>query len=182
MKTTNKITIVSLAGALALIGTAFAAWQFNASATETKASNVEVTAKTSTGTIADVASFYLTLDQSGAFWTSKSYDGSESAILDADKVTSFPFVYTGSDSSSDVSDVELTVTFTVDEGIETYVTFTGGELVSVTESGNQKSGTYTLPTLSYTASKPTTSAAYSAMKTALEGKKVTFTLTAEVSE
>ena len=182
MKTSNKITIVSLAGAFALIGTAFAAWQFNSSVTKASASNVEITKKTSTGSIADVATFYLTLDQSGVFWTNKSFDDSNEAITNADKVTEFAFVYTGSDTANDVSDVELSVSFDVDAGIETYVSFTGGELSGLTSSSNQKSATYVLPTLAYTASKPTTSAAYDVMKEALAGKKVTFTLTATVND
>ena len=182
MKISNKITIVSMAGALALIGTAFAAWQFNASVSEANASNVDVTKKTSSGTIADVATFYLTLDQSGAYWTNKSFDNSEGSILDADKVASFAFIYTGSSASKDVTDVTLSVNFEADDNITHYVSFTGGELVNIVESENVKSATYNLPALSYTAYKPSTSAAYDEMKTALEGKKVTFTLTATVGE
>ncbi|MCR4879923.1 MAG: hypothetical protein K5906_03085 [Bacilli bacterium] len=181
MKTTNKITMVSLGGALALVGTAFAAWQFNASVNKVSASNVEITKNTSTGTIDDVATFYLTLDQSGAYWTNRSFDASEETITEADKITNFAFVYTGSDTSSDVSDVTLTVTYVVDAGIEEYVNVSEGELVNVTANNNKKSGTYNLPTLSYTANKPTTSASYEVMKEALAGKKVTFTLNAEVN-
>ena len=182
MKTSNKITIISLAGALVLVGTGFAAWQFNSSATETKASNVEITKKTSTGSIAEVATFYLTLDQKGAFWTNKSFDNSDESITSEDQISSFSFVYTGSNESKDVSDVELSVSYSVDSGIETYVSFTGGELVNVTSSNNVKSATYNLPTLAYTASKPTTTSAYDTMKGNLTGKKVTFTLTATVNE
>ena len=182
MKTTNKITLVSLGGGIALIGAAFAAWQFNASVTKSFDSNVEITKKTTQGSIADVSTIYLTLDQSGAYWTNVSYDNSEETVLPETVVTSFNFVYTGSVESKDVSDVTLDVTFSADSEIETYVTFTGGELVNVTENENVKSGTYNLPTLSYTANKPTTSADYDLMKAALEGKKVSFTLTATVSE
>ena len=181
MKTTNKITLVSIAGALALVGVAFAAWQFNASASKASAGNVEITKKTSVGSIADVTTFYLTLDQSGAYWTNKSFDDSEDAITNEDKVSTFEFVYTGSASANDVSDVTLEVSYVVDSGIATYVNVTGGELGVATESANVKSATYTLPTLSYTSAKPSTSAEFDAMKAALEGKKVTFTLTATVA-
>jgi len=182
MKISNKITIVSMAGALALIGTAFAAWQFNASVSEANATNVDITKKTSSGSIADVATFYLTLDQSGVYWTNKSFDNSEASILDEDKVSTFAFVYTGSSSSKDVTDVILSVSYVADDNIAHYVSFTGGELVNIVENENVKSATYNLPSLAYTSYKPSTSAAYDEMKTALEGKKVTFTLTASVSE
>ena len=182
MKTANKITLVSLGGAFALIGTAFAAWQFNSSVVKAAESNVEITKKAATGTIDDVTTFYLTLDQSGAYWTNKNFDNSDASITNEDKVTSFEFVYTGSDTSNDVSDVTLSVTYDVDSDIETYVSFTGGELTDLTSTNNKKSATYVLPTLSYTASKPTTSKDYDVMKGLLAGKKVTFTLTATVNE
>ena len=180
MKTTSKITLVSIAGGLALVGTAFAAWEFNASVNKTTASNVEITKQTNVGTISDVATFYLTLDQKGAFWTSVSYDNSEATVTDNTIVTSFAVTYTGSAESKDVSDVTLSVSYEVDSEIETYVTFTGGELVNVTSNNNVKSATYNLPSLTYTSAKPTTSAQYTSMKEAISGKKVTFTLTATV--
>ena len=182
MKTQNKITLVSIGGGLALVGAAFAAWQFNASVSKANDSNVEITKKTDAGSIADVETLYLTLDQSGAFWTKVSYNNSEVAIASENIVTSFNFVYTGSAEANDVSDVTLTVNYSVDDGIEDYVTFTGGSLGAATELNNVKSAVYTLPTLSYTANKPSTSAEYDAMKVALNGKKVTFTLTATVAE
>ena len=181
MKTTNKITLVSLIGGVALIGSAFAAWQFNASTSTSAISNVEITKETSVGHLADVATFYLTLDQKGAYWTNVSYDNSEANIENNTIVTSFAVTYNGSEESNDVSDVTLEVTYTVDSEIEEYVTFTGGELVNVTSNNNVKSATYNLPTLAYTASKPTTSAEYAAMKTALAGKKVSFTISATVA-
>ena len=181
MKTTNKITLVSLAGALSLVGTAFAAWQFNNNVEKVNASNVEITKKTATGSINDVQRFYLTLDQSGAYWTNKDFNNSEDAILDEDKVTSFDVIYTGSSSANDVSDVTLDVTYTVDDAILDYVNVTAGSLAAATSLNNVKSSVYTLPTLTYTANKPTTSASYDVMKSALEGAKVTFTITATVA-
>ena len=181
MKTTNKITLLSLAGGLTLVGTAFAAWQFNANVAEATNSNVEITKATSTGSIADVATFYLTLDQKGAYWTNKSFVNSDAEVTDADVVESFEFTYTGSANSNDVSDVTLAVTYDVDDAIANYVTIDGGSLSDATVLNNVKSTTYTLPTLTYTASKPTTSAAYNAMVEALEGKTVTFTLAATVA-
>ena len=181
MKTSNKITLLSLAGGLTLVGTAFAAWQFNANVASAVDSNVEITRATNEGTIADVATFYLTLDQKGPYWTNKSFDDSAVEITDADVVESFEFTYTGSAKSNDVSDVTLNVTCECDDAILNYVSFTGGELGLATVNDNVKSATYTLPTLAYTANKPTTIAAYTAMQEALEGKKVTFTLVATIA-
>ena len=181
MKTTNKITLLSLAGGLSLVGTAFAAWQFNANVASATNSNVEVTKVSNVGTISDVTTFYLTLDQKGPYWTNKSFDNSDVTINAEDVVESFVFTYTGSNQSNDVSDVTLSVSFTADDAILDYVSFTGGELGEATSVNNVKSATYTLPTLSYTANKPTTLAAYNAMKEALENKVVTFSLTATVA-
>ena len=181
MKTTNKITLVSLAGGIALIGSAFAAWQFNSSTSVEATSNVEITKETTSGVLSDISTIYLTLDQKGAFWTSVSYNDSEEEIANNTIVTSFNVTYTGSSESNDVSDVTLAVTYTVDAGIENYVTLTGGELVNVASNDNVKTATYNLPALSYTANKPTTSGEYHAMKEALEGKKVSFTVTATVA-
>ena len=181
MKTTNKITLLSLAGGLTLVGTAFAAWQFNANVAEAQNSNVEITKVTNTGSIADVATFYLTLDQKGAYWTNKSFVDSDDEITDADIVESFEFTYTGSANSNDVSDVTLSVSYEVDSAISEYVTVSGGELGEATVLNNVKSATYTLPSLAYTANKPTTLANYNAMKDALEGKTITFSLVATVA-
>lgn len=181
MKTTNKITVLSLAGGLTLVGTAFAAWQFNANVAKAQDSNVEITKVTSTGSIADVATFYLTLDQKGAYWTNKSFVDSNDEITNADVVSSFEFTYTGSSSSNDVTDVTLSVSYDVDDAIANYVTVGGGSLSDATVLENIKSATYTLPSLTYTANKPTTSAAYNAMKEALEGKTITFSLVATVA-
>ena len=181
MKTTNKITLLSLAGGLTLVGTAFAAWQFNANVAEATNSNVEITKVSTAGSIADVTTFYLTLDQKGAYWTNKSFVDSNEEVTDADVIESFAFTYTGSASSNDVSDVTLSVNYDVDDAIATYVTVDGGSLSDATVVNNVKSATYTLPSLTYTASKPTTSAAYNVMKEALEGKTITFTLTATVA-
>lgn len=182
MKTSNKITLLSLAGGLTLVGTAFAAWQFNANVASAVNSNVAITKASSEGTIADVATFYLTLDQKGPYWTNKSFDNSEEEITINDVVNTFDFTYTGSSKSNDASDVTLSVTYTCDDAILNYVSFTGGELSDATVNDNVKSATYILPTLAYTANKPTTKANYEAMKEALEGKKVTFSLVATITE
>lgn len=181
MKTTNKITLLSLAGGLTLVGTAFAAWQFNANVAEAQNSNVEITKNTTAGSIADVATFYLTLDQKGAYWTNKSFVDSDEEITDADIVESFAFTYTGSANSNDASDVTLSVNYEVDSAISNYVTVSGGSLSEATVLNNVKSATYTLPTLAYTVNKPTTLANYNAMKEALEGKTITFNLVATVA-
>lgn len=183
MKISSKITIIGGIGALALIGTGFAAWQFNESITETKDSNVIITPEVKDGSlvISDHPTFYLTLDQDGAFWTTVDYSAKEEAVADADKITTFELKYTGSAKAQDVSDVTLEVTFTKDSAIDTYVTLGAGSLGSASATGNVKTATYTLPTLTYTSSKPTTEAAYKTMKTALASAKVTFTLKATVA-
>ena len=181
MKTSNKISIIATVGALALVGTAFAAWQFNKSAEKASTSNVTITKDASIGEITlDPETFYLTLDQDTLGWTLSDHTNKEEAVedvFDTVKVT-----YTGSAKSNDVSDVTLDVTFTVDSAISTYVSVTGGSLGTPTASGNKKEANYTLPTLAWVeGKKPTTQAKFDAMTDALAGAKVTFTFTATVA-
>ena len=179
MKTASKISLIATLSTLALAGTAFAAWEFNQSVTITAESNVAITKDVSAGTLEiDPATFYLTLDQANPLWTESGHNNLDDAINDT--ITEFTVTYTGSAQSSDVSDVTLTVSCNVDSAIATYVTVSGGSLGTPTDNGNVKEAVYTLPTLAYTASKPTTKAQYDAMKTALAGAKITFTISATV--
>jgi hypothetical protein len=165
-------------GALALVGTAFAAWQFNASAEKKVNANVAITKDASVGEITlSQETFYLTLDQEFLGWTVSDHTDKEEAVTDG--LTSFTVTYTGSVAAGDVSDVSLTAACDADSAFDAYVSFTGGSLGSATDTANVKVATYTLPTVGWV-NKPTTKAQFDAMKTALAGAKVTFTFTATV--
>lgn len=179
MKTSNKISIIATVGALALVGTAFAAWQFNAAANKNATSNVAITKDSSTGVITlDHETFYLTLDQDVLAWTTGNHDDKDEAINDT--ITKLAVTYTGSAKSKDVSDVTLTASFSADDAFASYVSITGGGLGTETNTENVKKADYTLPTLAWVA-KPTTQATFNTMKTALAGAKVTFTFTAIIA-
>lgn len=179
MKTSNKISIIATVGALALVGTAFAAWQFNKSAEKVSTSNVAITKDASVGEIAlNPETFYLTLDQDVLAWTTGNHNDKDETINDA--ITKLTVTYTGSAKSKDVSDVTLTASFNADDAFASYVSITGGGLGTATGTENVKEADYTLPTLAWVA-KPTTQAQFDAMKSALASAKVTFTFTATVA-
>ena len=180
MKTGSKISIIATLSTLALVGTAFAAWEFNKSAEQAAQSNVAITKDASVGELVlDPETFYLTLDQQVLSFTESDHSNSVAAI--SDQITTIDLEYTGSDKSNDVSDVTLSVTYVVDNAISTYVTVSGGALGAQTNNGNKATATYTLPTLAWTAEKPSTQAEFNAMKTALAGAKISFTFTATVA-
>lgn len=183
MKTGSKISIIATLSTLALVGTAFAAWQFNKSAEANANSNVTITAKTEVGTLeVNPATFYLTLDYGFIGFTSSDYTDSEAAVSDG--LTEVTLKYTGNTQSKDVSDVTIdNPTFVVDPALANYVNITGGSLAAPTTSENVKQAVYTLPSVAWVdGKKPTTKAQYEAMKTALASAKVAFTFTATVAE
>ena len=180
MKTGSKISIIATLSTLALVGTAFAAWQFNKSAEANANSNVTITAKTEVGTLeVNPATFYLTLDYDFIGFTSSDHTNSEAAVSDG--LAEVTLKYTGNTQSKDVSDVTIdNPTFVVDPALANYVSITGGSLAAPTTSENIKQAVYTLPTVAWVA-KPTTKAQYESMKTALASAKVAFTFTATVA-
>ena len=178
MKISSKISAVATMGALALVGTAFAAWQFNKSAVKEVNANVAITKDASVGEITlSQETFYLTLDQEFIGWTVSDHTDDEAAVSDG--LTSLAVTYTGSAAAGDVSDVNLTAGFVADSAFNAYISITGGSLGTPTASANVKEATYTLPTVAWV-SKPSTKAQFDAMKSALAGAKVTFTFTATV--
>ena len=143
-----------------------------------KISVVAITKDASVGEITlSQETFYLTLDQEFLGWTVSDHTNSEEAVTDG--LTSFTVTYTGSEAAGDVSDVSLTAECNADSAFDAYISFTGGALGTPTESANTKVATYTLPTVDWV-DKPTTQAEFDAMKSALEGAKVTFRYTAKV--
>ncbi|MBR0439908.1 MAG: hypothetical protein IJK27_04075 [Bacilli bacterium] len=179
MKISSKISAIATMGALALVGTAFAAWQFNKNAEKVVNANVAITKDASVGEITlSQETFYLTLDQEFLGWTVSDHTNSEEAVTDG--LTSFKVTYTGSEAAGDVSDVTLTAAFAADSAFDAYISVTGGGLGTPTASANVKEATYTLPTIAWV-HKPTTKAQFDAMKSALDGAKVTFTYTATVA-
>ncbi len=179
MKISSKISIVATMGALALVGTAFAAWQFNSNVDKVANANVAITKDASVGEITlSQETFYLTLDQEFLGWTVSDHTNSEEAVTDG--LTLFTVSFTGSEAAADVSDVALTAAFTADSAFDAYISFTGGALGSPIASANVEEAIYTLPTVAWV-NKPTTQAQFDAMKSALAGAKVAFTFTATVA-
>lgn len=83
MKISSKISVVATMGALALVGTAFAAWQFNSNVDKVANANVAITKDASVGEITlSQETFYLTLDQEFLGWTVSDHTNSEEAVTD----------------------------------------------------------------------------------------------------
>lgn len=178
MKTASKISIIATLSTLALVGTAFAAWEFNKAAQETLDSNVAITKDASAGELAlDPEVFYLTLDQDVLAFTASDHTDGEAAVTD--QITTFDVEYTGSAKAKDVSDVTLEVTYDA-TALASYVTVSGGSLGEATANQNVKTATYTLPSLEWV-DKPSTKAEFDAMKTALASAKITFTIKASIA-
>lgn len=179
MKLLNKVTLVSVLGCAAVVGTGFAAWTFNANANAQSQANVLITSTASVGTLAaSKTQLYVVLDQAGAYFSTKN----DEATALANKVTSITLTYTGSEDAADVSDVSIAFSKVVTADLETYVTVGDGALGTPSVTKNVKTVEFTLPTLTYTAEKPTTIVEYNAMKTAVADDTIAFSFTATVAE
>lgn len=178
MKLLNKVTLVSVLGCAAVVGTGFAAWTFNQSATAGSKANVLITSTATEGTLeASATQLYLILDQSEVYFSTSN---DEATALE-NKVTSITLTYTGSEESSDVSDVSFSFTQNVSSSLTTYISVSEGSLSDAVALDNVKTVEFTLPTLTYTDNKPTTIAKYNEMKSAVADATITFSFTATVA-
>ena len=176
MKTSTKVSIISGVALVALVGTGFAAWTFNKTATADKGSNVVITTDTSVGTlVVENVTVNLILDQGSLAWG--TYDSTEDSIT---TVSSLELTYTGSASLNDVTGVTISVAIT--NGASSYVTLDDGSFDSGTCTNNVKVWNYTLPTITWVdGQKPTTQSAFDTMESALASATVTFAFTATVA-
>ncbi len=179
MKTSSKLSIISSVAALAIVGTGFAAWQFSDSASSAADGNVAITDKTEAGTLTvNPASFVLTLDQNFLKWQSAANDAD-----DTSDITTVELTYKGSENNNVKEEIDFSCD--IDNGLAAYVTIGDGSFANdvMEYVGTEIVNTYTLPEISWVdGQKPETQKEYDDMKTALDGKKVTFTFEAAVKE
>jgi hypothetical protein len=175
MKLTNKISLISGLGVLALVGTGFAAWSFsegNTAATDGQANVLTVASTTGKVTI---------LTQTASFTLDELYDSSSSAILSSGKIQGvitwsgeISAKYTG--ATGDGATVSRTWTASIGTGLSTYIQFVG------TGTGTWVDSTaITLPALQFITDKaPQKLTDYNTMSTAIAGAKITFSFSAAI--
>ena len=179
----NKLSIITIASMLALVGTGFAAWTFNNNA----AKDVEVgTYVTSAINAKDVTlsgntTVYLVLDQAKPYWSTAVNTGSKPVELANGKITVTPDYDLQNQNDGASWTYTLTSSIDVDSDIANYVNVTGFDTTNKTGTIHASVGEtiapvdYNLPTLSYTANKPSTYAEYQDMLSDVSGKVITFT-------
>ena len=164
MKLLNRVTLLSVLGISALVGTGYAAWTFSTSA-ENKTANAALLI-TDANTVGEISfktnTAKFTLDQSGITW--------EGEIV-AD--------YSSVGSEVEDPSIEKSWTAAIPAELATYVTFVDA---STTISGTWEDDVaIVLPELVYTENKPTTKSAYDTMVSLISESNITFTFSATIA-
>jgi hypothetical protein len=184
MKLRNKLAIISATSMLAFVGIGYAAWTFNNSVEQEQEVGTYVTSAISANNVAlsGNTTVYLVLDQEKPYWSTAVNNGSKPVELANGKITVTPSYELQNQNDGASWTYTLTSAMDVDSDIATYVNV--GAFDETDKTGtvlangglNQISAVdYDLPTLAYTANKPTTYAGYQSMLSAVDGKVITFT-------
>lgn len=185
MKLRNKLAIITSTAMLAFVGVGFAAWTFNEGAEQRQEAGTYVTSAIN-GTNVELSgntSVFLVLDQAKPYWSVEVNNGSKPVELADGKITVTPKYELTDNNDGAKWTWTVTSNMVVDSAISTYVSVgefkaSGAETGTVTANGGLEQISainYSLPTLSYTASKPTTYSDYTSMLSAVEGKVIEFT-------
>jgi len=176
MKLLNRVTLVSVLGVAAVIGTGYAAWTFSADTSANANANVLITsASEQAGTITFDKTVKLVLDQGWIGWIDEGV-APKDAYTNEDALASIvPTLTPYAGSETLVS--EYTLNCTVNYGDFTnYLNF--GAFATTWVSGSEVA----LPTVSWKdGMKPTTLTEYNAMKSALQNLQIVFTFNADVA-
>ena len=183
MKLRNKLSIITVASMLAFMGAGFAAWTFNNNAEQESEAGAYVTSAINAKdvTLSGNTTVYLVLDQAKPYWSTAVNTGSKPVELANGKITVAPDYDLQNQNDGASWTWTLTSAIDVDADIATYVNFAGFDTVDKTGTIHASVGEaispvdYNLPTLSYTANKPSTYAEYQDMLSDVNGKVITFT-------
>lgn len=178
MKLTNKLAAITAASMLSFAGVGFAAWTFNKDASISSTANIAVLAETELGTLTiTTTNLYIILDQSGIYYATDA--AGENPITQL--VANYTAVADGTYGAN--MDIDFTLTWSIGSVAWTnYVSgLTSVSLGTVTVDNGSNELLFTLPTLTYTANKPSTKSEYDTMKEALNGKSLTITITADAA-
>lgn len=178
MKLRNKIAAITAASMLAFAGAGFAAWTFNKDVSDTSTANVVVTSESEQGTLEiETTSLYIILDQAGIFYAEDN--------AGANPVTELEATYTAVAAGNLGENMDVTFTLEFSGAVAAWSTYVNGlvdpasQTITTVNGANQV--LFTLPTLTYTAAKPSTESEYDAMVTALDGQTLTLTVTADAA-
>jgi hypothetical protein len=176
MKLLNRVTLVSVLGVAAVIGTGYAAWTFSSNTTADANANVLITtASTAAGTISFDKTVKLVLDQNWIGWVDAGAAPKDVYTNEDALASIIPTLAPHASSETAVSEFTLTCSVNYDV-FANYLNF--GAFASTWESGSA----VVLPTVSWKdGMKPTTLTEYNTMKTALQGKTIVFTFNANVA-
>lgn len=183
MKLRNKLSIITVASMLAFMGAGFAAWTFNNSVAQESESGTYVTSAISAKnvTLSGNTTVYLVLDQAKPYWSTAVNTGSKPVELANGKITVAPDYDLQNQNDGASWTWTLTSVIDIDSDIANYVNVTGFDTTNKTGTIHANVGEtispvdYNLPTLSYTANKPSTYAEYQDMLSDVNGKVITFT-------
>ena len=178
MKLKNKLAAISAATMLAFTGVGYAAWTFNKDTNDTKNATVSVLAESEKGTLAisDTA-LYIILDQAGISYASDA--------AGEHPVTTLTATYTAEANGTLGENMDVDFDLAWGEAVEDWAYYVNGltdvDAGTHTMVNGANAVSITLPTLTYTAHKPSTESEYDAMKTALNGATLTLTVTADAA-
>jgi len=183
MNLRNKLSIITATSMLALAGVGFAAWTFNNNVEQSANAGAYVTSAINAKNVAlsGNTTVYLVLDQAKPYWSTAINTGSKPIELANGKITVAPDYDLQNQNDGASWTYTLTSAIDVDDDIAEYVNVSGFDTVAktgtITAAGDEGIAAvdYALPSLSYTANKPSTYAEYQDMLSDVSGKVVTFT-------
>ena len=183
MKLRNKLSIITVASMLAFMGACFAAWTFNNNVVQESESSAYVTSAINAKDVAlsGDTEVYLVLDQEKPYWSTAINTGSKPIELVNGKITVTPSYDLQNQNDGASWTWTLTSNMSVDADIANYVNITGFDTANKSGTIHASVGEtispvdYSLPSLAYTANKPSTYASYQTMLSDVAGKYITFT-------
>ena len=178
MKLRNKIAAITAAAMLAFTGVGFAAWTFNKDVNATKQATIQVLSESEEGVLTlDATSLYIILDQAGISYASDA--------AGANPVTQLTGNYEVVAAGNLGENMDVTFDLAFSGAVTEWSTYVTGlndvSLGTITTVHGDNEIAFDLPELTYTSAKPSTESEYDAMKTALDGKTITLTVTANAA-
>ena len=183
MNLRTKLSLITATAMLALTGVGFAAWTFNNNVAQSQNAGAYVTSAINAKDVvlSGNTTVYLVFDQEKPYWSTAVDNGSKPVELTNGKITVTPDYDLTNQNDGASWTYTVTSAIDVDSAIASYVNITGFDTTDKTGTIHASVGEtisaidYNLPTLAYTANKPSTYAEYETMLSAVDGATVTFT-------
>lgn len=178
MSLRSKLAIITTALVLLFVGVGFAAWTFNKDVNTSTAGLVAITTESEQGTLTvTTASLYIILDQAEIYYATDAAGNN--------KITAVEANYNAVAAGNLGENMSVTFSLAFSGTDSTWTNYISGLTAPANQTETVVNGdnaiSFTLPTLTYTANKPSTESEYDAMVTALTGKSLTLTITADAA-